>query len=795
MANEQSDRIDEIRARLSEIAQERSELLKQLGVLAAESGQQRFAPVVDLVPDSVADKIRLFRRRFVARMDVYPKFWENRAKGTKGYFPVCEAVYEDGVRLRPSELYQQFGSSRFEQLDDRVIEGHLRGRHVVGSYAIRRDDSCIFLACDFDGDGWRECVSAYVDAAEARGIRVLVEISRSGNGGHAWIFFAEPIAARLARLLGALLLAEASSQISKLDLKAYDRFFPNQDTLPKGGFGNLIGLPLQKERRLDGCTVFVDANFEPFADQWSALASTPAYWGPQVRSALELGLEICPIEEASPEELDEVCLSKSLEAFAPAGSPLCDVEADISESLRIPIRELPDEFVAKLLKLATIPNPIFFEKQRMRFPVFEIPRYIVRAELREECVVLPRGCLEGAIDLFAKRGSRLSVQDLRLSERRIRIKFTGVLNREQTVAVSRMNEHDCGVLVAPPGSGKTVMACSLIGKWKLSTIILVNRRAIADQWKDRLLEFTSLDKDQVGVFHGAKKNLQFKVDIVMMQSLAKRDDIELLFRNYSALIVDECHHVPAVTFESIMNHCGARRVLGLTATPRRKDGLEKLLFQQCGPIRHVVMAEADPNLRRVGYLVETSFRSELGESGYVPLHEIWEELVSSEVRNELIASLIIEKIQENRRIVVLSDRRQHLERLIEIVKARALSTDCALESLVGGLGKREFNERYSRIRNALDKGEAVCIFATGSFLGEGFDMKELDTLFLAMPLSFKGRLIQYAGRLHRKFEGKKEVQVFDFLDTQLPVAMSMYRKRKVAYREMGYELKPQKGSY
>ncbi len=592
----------------------------------------------------------------------------------------------------------------------------------------------------------------------------------------------------MARALGGLFLAETASQISKLDLEAYDRFFPNQDFLPKGGFGNLIGLPLQKERRAEGCTVFVDANFEPFSDQWSTLASTPAYWEPQVRNLLELELEVCPIEEASEEELDEISYGRIIEGSARVRAPIRDVEADLNESLRIPIDELPDEFVAKLLKLATFPNPIFFEKQRMRFPVFDVPRYIVRANRHDGAIVLPRGCVESAIELFAKRGSRLEVNDLRLSERRIRVKFRGVLNREQEKATSAMSDHDRGVLVAPPGSGKTVMACSLIGKWKLSTVILVNRRSIADQWKERLLEFTSLKEDHIGMLQGGKKKLGFKVDIVMMQSLAKRDEIDVLFRNYSALIVDECHHVPAVTFELIMSHCGARRVLGLTATPRRKDGLEKLLFQQCGPVRHVMSVEADPALRRVGYMVETHFQSEAGESGYTPLYELWEKLVSSESRNELIASLVVEAIRERRRIVVLSDRRQHLERLIVIVQAIVENSDCVLESLVGGLGKREFRERNSRIRTALDEGRSVCIFATGSFLGEGFDMKELDTLFLTMPISFKGRLVQYAGRLHRKCEGKKEVKVYDFLDILLPVAMSMYRKRKTAYQEMGYEM-------
>ncbi|MFC0534286.1 DEAD/DEAH box helicase [Pelagicoccus mobilis] len=762
--------------------EERLALLSELHAMERAGSQRQIDAVVDQVPVSPKDKVSLFKRRFAARTDVFPRFWENTSKGTKGYYPVCETVYEAGVRLKPSEIYSRFGSSKFSRLDDPVIEDHLRGKHTIGSYSIRKDDTCIFLAADFDGEGWEACVVEYSDSAEIFGFQTLLEISRSGNGAHVWLFFAEPVPTRLARSLGTVILGEASSRLSKFDLGAYDRFFPNQDTMPKGGFGNLIGLPLQCDRREDGCTVFVDTNLSVFEDQWAALAKTPCYWEHQLRTALERFVEVSPIEECSPEDIADASLSGGKSGAASIKIP--NWRAELRESLLVSEEGLPDEFVAKIIRLATFPNPEFFEKQRMRFPVFNTPRYIVSAERQSGSISIPRGCIEAVKELFATRGSRLEIEDFRLSEKRVRIRFTGTLTQSQKSAVIAMEVNEHGVLVAPPGSGKTVMACSLIARWKLATVILVNRRSIADQWKERLGEFTTISDDRLGEWGGGKKKLSGVVDVVMMQSLARAADVVAFFRGYSLVVIDECHHIPAVSFENVLKQCGCRKVLGLTATPKRKDGLEALLYQQCGPVRFLLSEDSDPNLLKRIQFIETGFGRGLGQ--YLALHEIWEELIQNDQRNELIASLVERQLKEGRRCLVISDRISHLESMEALLCERAGRLGIVPELMTGGRGSKALKEQNERIRKCLSDGYGICLLATGSFLGEGYDLQELDTLFLAMPISFKGRLIQYVGRLHRRCEGKREVRVYDFIDENLPVAMSMFRKRRPAYNKMGY---------
>ncbi len=775
-----------IQDRLSELSVERRALLAELSAAEKAAGQTKVEPVVDDAPKDAARKIELFRRRFVARSDVFSVYWENPEMGTKGYYPACEAVYEGGVRLRPTELYARYGSARFQRLDEGVLADHLMGRKTIGSYAIRPDDTCIFLAADFDGAGWREAAASYVDAAAVLGFQLLVEVSRSGEGAHAWLFFAEPVSARLARSLGGIFLSEASVRLSCLELAAYDRFFPNQDTMPKGGFGNLIGLPLQKKLRELGRTVFVDESFAAFPDQWQALARTPAYWEHHARVAVESYAGILSFENVEPEVLSEHCLSIAALREGVGLNRLPDWKAELRSSITISTVGLPDEFVAKLMRLATIPNPEFFVKQRMRFPVFNIPRCISSFERSEGAIALPRGVLESVSELFEKRGARLEIVDLRLSEKRIQIRFTGRLTPSQKEAVGACEGRENGVLVAPPGSGKTVMACSLICRWKLATVVLVSRSSIAKQWRARLKEFTSLQDDRIGSLGGGKSKLTGVVDIVMLQSLARLEDAAAFFSGYSAVVVDECHHVPAVTFEAILRECGSRKIVGLTATPKRKDGLEKLLYQQCGPVRHLVAEEADPELRKLVLFVETAFGLNSGEQGAGSLNETWEAMIGDGVRNAQIVSVLADQLREGRKCIVLSDRLNHLEILKKRIQAERLDERTVFETMIGGRSERAAAAQEGRLRLAAEAGSPICIFSTGSFLGEGYDLKELDTLLLCMPISFKGRIVQYAGRLQRRCLGKKEIRVFDFLDRRLSLAMAMWRRRKGAYREMGY---------
>ncbi|MGJ8640184.1 MAG: TOTE conflict system archaeo-eukaryotic primase domain-containing protein [Opitutaceae bacterium] len=780
-------RTEELELRLKQIEAERSSLLE---ALKSEKNNNRFVEKrlkLDsrVYPESAHARIDLFERMFVARSDVYPGLWKNTQTGKKGYSPVHEPVWANGRRLKATEIFARYGASKFKPLDKSVLESHLRGQQVVGTYAIRRDDTCIFLAADFDGSGWQAEVAAYRDAAAQIGVSALVEISQSGNGAHAWIFFIEPVPARNARILGSLLQTTVEAHRPSASPNAFDRFFPNQDRMPQGGFGNLIALPLQKEKRSHGYTEFVDESMTPFPDQWKVLSEVPCLASDELDEIIEEAIGTIEIPSADLLELESQIIESASNSTIDF-SPVTDWQIHLSEHITIKTDGLPSAFVAKLQSLARFPNPLFFEKQRQRFPTYNIPRRIFAGELHPDKLILPRGCLEDVTDLFAESGSRIEIQDRRLKPKRISIKFEGELRGAQKSAVQAMKSQDYSVLVAPPGAGKTVMGCALIGHRKIPTLVLVHRQTLAEQWHERLQQFLNIDKKDIGILQGAKKKLKGRIDIASVQTLAKRTDLKALFREYGMVIIDECHHIPAVTLESIIKECGSRYMVGLTATPKRKDGLEKLLYLQCGKICHV-MPNADSNqLLKQVIVTRTDFHAS-DETGLpLPLHLLWNELIHSESRNKLIAADIIKSI-ESRASLVLSDRKEHLNLLIQAVEDSA-PEGTLLIYIDGALSPKQRSQEIEQFRNAIQTKRAACLFSTASLIGEGFDLPELDTLFLTMPVSFKGRIIQYAGRLHREHAGKANVEVHDYLDAKLPLANSMYRKRSAGYREMGYDI-------
>lgn len=776
----------DIEIRIDAIERERATLLEQLR--EAKRAERVAGTFVDLdtrdYPDTADKRVALFHGMFAARRDVYPRFWENERTARKGYSPVMDAVWKDGKRLNATEVFAKYGPSKFYPLNAAVIETHLRGKQTVGTYAIRADDTCIFLAADFDDDGWREEVTAYRDEAAKLGVPALVEISRSGNGAHAWIFFAEPVAAARARLLGSLILARVTARHPGASLRAYDRFFPNQDSMPKGGFGNLIALPLQKDRRAHGLTEFVDRDFNPYEDQWKILSEVARISAEELETILSEHLPVSGEEDRESIETEEWILESSASQTVELPT-LCDREAHLAETLTVPTEGLSAASVARIARLATIPNPVFFEKQRQRFPTYNIPRHIFAGELHDDHVVLPRSCTEDTVDLFAECGARLAIVDRRLKPRKLPIKFQGELTRIQKQAVDAMKNHEHGVLTAPPGAGKTVMACALIARRKTPTLILVHRQALLDQWKERLTQFLSIDEQDIGQIRSGKRKPCGKVDLVMIQTLSNAESLKRFFRDYGLVIVDECHHVPAVTVERVLKECGSRYLIGLTATPKRKDRLEKLLCFQCGPIRHVVPDAAPEGVKRQVYVRPTSFIAEADAGGPVPLHVLWQRLIESKHRNELIARDILAATSDGRAPIVLSDRKEHLEKLMEAVAASP-SGEPELVYIDGQLAKGKRKTRIERYLAAIREKRPACLFSTASLLGEGFDFPELDTLILAMPISFRGRIVQYAGRLNRPHPGKAELRVYDYLDQNLTVALSMYRKRATGYRELGY---------
>ncbi|MBI5048728.1 MAG: DEAD/DEAH box helicase family protein [Deltaproteobacteria bacterium] len=614
-------RIREIEKRLSDIEEEKSALLNELSELHAAVLKQEIAPqplgssALPSAPATTTEKIELFLKLFRCREDVYPKLWQNKLKGTKGYSLACANEWVRGVCEKPKVKCSDCQSQSFLKLDAAAVEAHLRGAATIGTYAIREDDSCVFLACDFDGDGWQDDVKVYKNVAQSMGVDVALERSRSGAGAHAWIFFQATVPARLARLLGTAILSRCGEYRPNIRLESFDRFFPNQNYLPKGGFGNLIALPLQKQPREQGNSSFLDNDLNVILDQWGYLSQVRRLLLEELRSLVSAYLP-STLQTKNEDGFDDTSwiadqnvmeASVDLKKDTIAGLLNGQLEIRLTSQLHIPLEGLPGKIVNRLRRTACFANPEFYRRQRMRMQTYPEPRFIFSGEMRPDEIILPRGTLDSVTRILTEAGAQVVVSDERLSRKRIKTTFKGQLTTEQAKAVNIMKSHDCGVLVAPPGAGKTVMGCALISERKVSTLILVHRQPILEQWKERLTEFLDIDKKEIGVFGGTRKKRTSRIDIGMLQSISKTEDMEEIAGTYSQIIIGECHHIPAASFESVMKQIPARYIVGLTATPRRKDGLEKILYQQCGSIRHEMHSADGGRLSKTACIRETRF--------------------------------------------------------------------------------------------------------------------------------------------------------------------------------------------
>ena len=780
-----ADRIKEIEAELHDLEARRQGLLAEMREIRNERNSPEL-PLGKGTPGTNEDKIDLFLSLFGARRSIYPKLWINLKKGSKGYSPACSNEWAHGLCEKPRVKCSDCPNQNFPPLDHAAIHSHLIGRHTIGTYAIREDDSCIFLAADFDGDGWMQDIEAYRRAAEQMGISVGMERSRSGNGGHAWIFFVRPVPAVLARRLGTLIVARASSFHQGMKLSTYDRFFPNQDTCPKGGFGNLIALPLQQEPRKSGDTLFLDEQFEPVSDQWAHLASLPKIDLAELKRLLETSCS--PEKDSEPTESVSLDFDEAALNVIPQAIRRGDFKGMLKllrkSQITISLADLPTGLGAALKRLGTIANPVFYEKQRLRFSTVNIPRFIFCGEEHDDRLVLPRGALHDIEKLVSKAGGKVKIIDRRPAPTTADLSFIGTLTATQSAAVEAMMGHDEGVLVAPPGAGKTVMACASIARRGVSTLILVHRKQLLDQWSDRLQKFLGLSKSEIHVL-GKARYPDAPVALGMFPTLARSECPEALLAKYGHVIIDECHHVPAASFEAAMKRCTARYILGLTATPNRKDGLQKILFLQCGPIRHRIDLDHSEEQSRTVFVREFSMRLP-AEKDRLPIHQIWEHLIQSGERNRAIASDVTSALAEQRFCALLSDRKEHLSTLESLLRDKMPEESiCRID---GSTNQKLRTAILGNLRSRAAEGRPFVLLATSSLLGEGFDMPELDTLFLTMPISFKGRLIQYAGRLHRFSEKKKPVRIYDYVEPDQPLTAQMYRKRRTAYHEMGYSI-------
>jgi len=741
-------------------------------------------PIPSLTQFTTTDKIRLFRKLFRGRSDVYPLRWES-SKGLSGYSPACGNEWKPGLCYRPKVKCGDCKQRLLLPVTDQVIYDHLAGKHTVGIYPLLSDDSCYFLAADFDEADWREDVQAFMQSSQELQIPTALEISRSGNGGHVWIFFADSIPAREARQLGSALISHTCNRTRQLSLSSYDRLFPNQDTLPNGGFGNLIALSLQKQSRKQGFSVFVDENFEPYPDQWDFLAS--------IRPLSRIKLEESILKASGGRHPLDIGLSIDEENSKPWQRPITitvKISGSLPESLNLILANqifidktnLSQPLTNRLFRLATFQNPEFYKAQAMRLPVWNKPRIISCAENYPQYLGLPRGCLDAVLDLLEENGIRPELQDERLSGRKVIAKFTGTLRKDQKTVVREMLKHEVGVLCAPTAFGKTVTAAALIARRKVSTLVLVHRTELLQQWKERLTGFLEIPKGDLGIICGGKKNPSRKIDIAVMQSLSRRADLVEFLDDYGQIIVDECHHLSAFSFEAILKQAKSRFIVGLTATPVRRDGHHPIIFMQCGPIRHnVAKSETSPIQMDVlpRYLPAHEIPHEL------PIQEVFRILINDKKRNYRISTDVLTSYLEGRKVLVLTERAEHLTLLHEALKDKI--KHCFV--LHGRLSKKQRIAVFTELGD-LDDSEPRVLLATGQLIGEGFDHPPLDTLVLAMPISWKGTLQQYAGRLHRNHADKLDVRIYDYVENDHSQLARMWDKRQRGYRAMGYLIKP-----
>lgn len=755
---------------------------------------------------SLDERVSLFQSLFKGREDVFARRWFSQTTMKGGYQPVCVNEWRRGVCDKKKFKCIECPNRSFAPLTPQDIYRHLEGKHenccdVIGLYAILTDNTCSFLCADFDDKsckhGYKEDVLAFVGVCKDWQIPYAIERSRSGNGAHVWIFFVEPIPAFKARRLGNAILTESMTRNGRMSFNSYDRFFPNQDRIPEGGFGNLVALPLQGKARKNLNSVFVDDNFLAYKDQWAFLCSVNKVNENTIDGLLNKhvydNLGALTTSSESKPWTTPVAQNITKEDFCSI------VEITKVDKIYIPLNAVSSKVLNHLKRVAAFKNPEFYSKQVLRLSTHCVPRVISCFEISDEYLVMPRGCEDAIVSFLKENSVGYNIVDSTHQGTQISVSFLGKERDDQLSAIDALLPHDNGVLHATTAFGKTVTAAAIIARKKVNTLVLVHSRALLTQWKERLGEFLNIDYKEpeqpkrrgrrkafspIGTLDSTGNSLHGIVDIALIQSCMDEDGVKPFVQDYGLVIVDECHHVSSVTFERVLSNIKAKNVYGLTATPIRKDGLQPIIFMQCGPIRF--SADSKSQIAKQSfdrYLIPrfTSYRSISDDKQ--SMATIYQSLSEDEVRNNLIVEDVHKAITDGRTPIILTNRTSHVQ-----VLAERLSLITKNVVVLTGTGTAKNKREELQRLQVIPSGEQLVIVATGKYVGEGFDFPRLDTLFLALPISWKGLVAQYAGRLHRENEEKKDVRIYDYIDIHEPVCDSMYRKRLKGYASIGYKV-------
>lgn len=754
---------------------------------------------------STREKIECFLSVFRGREELYARKYYSTKTGKSGYTPVCKNEWAQGLCDKRKYKCADCPNRAFVSLNYEAVKAHLRGndplcRDVAAIYPMREDNTTWLLAADFDEANWQADVAAFRKCCTVLGLTPAVERSRSGNGTHVWLFFSEPVSAADARRLGSGLLTRTMACRHELSFASYDRLFPTQDTVPKGGFGNLIALPFQGQAQKGGNTLFVDEQFVPYPDQWAFLSTLPKVTPEQLAGLLttlchdrDVGALVEPEEKPAPWQ------RKRAQRLDRSDFPL-QATLTLSNLIYLDKAGFSQAALNMLKRLAAFPNPEFRAKQAMRLPVYGTPRILDCGYEDETYIGLPRGCQDTLMELLEQYDTPVSIEDKRCNGKALDVTFNGTLRSEQEPAAQALLAEDMGVLSATTAFGKTVIGAYLIGERKVNTLILVQSSALLEQWRASLEQFLTIHEvlpeppkkrgrkkkrcliGQVGAGKDTRGGI---IDIAIMQSLFEGEEKEVksFVEDYGMVIVDECHHVAAFTFEKVLKAAKAKYAYGLSATPVRKDGHHPIIFMQCGPIRYLVDAKSQADKRTFSHFIIPRFTRARALAGS-SIQELYAAIVKNETRNASLVEDAVRLVREGRSPILLTERKEHAAQLATLLQGKIQNVFL----LVGSDKPKEKREKLAALQ-AIPASEEVVVAATGKYIGEGFDAPRLDTLLLAMPISWRGTLAQYAGRLHRNYEGKHEVRIYDYVDVHIPMLERMYHKRLKGYAELGYQVR------